>query len=38
MDHLLFVDNLPEAATPQVLAHLAEEFPHLHVGTDTAPA
>ncbi|WP_295015745.1 glycosyltransferase family 2 protein [uncultured Micrococcus sp.] len=38
VDHLLIVDNLSEDDTPQVLARLAEEFPHLHVGTDHEPA
>lgn len=38
VDHLLIVDNLSEDDTPQVLARLAQEFPHVHVGTDHEPA
>lgn len=38
IDHMLVVDNLSDDDTPRVLARLAEEIPHLHVGTDSEPA
>lgn len=38
IDYMLVVDNLSDDDTPRVLARLAEEIPHLHVGTDSEPA